>query len=204
MTSLFKSCRQPPVENWRQCLRHWSTVKIRLNARFPSSTGRGQPIVIRWWSDAGVCGLLHAETEVTVIYSRNRVEAATKQTIHAEGSLQVNIPCSLRKIGACKGGPLGEVPCKIASLWQSSLSMSLSQPVVSLPFQVVSLWQALLSLTLWRPLGAMPSQWPPLETVPSKIAFLWKASQSPSQWQTLGCVPFAPADLWEAPLAVIL
>jgi len=40
--------------------------------------------------------------EVTVIYSRNKVEAATKQTIHAEGFLQVNIPWSLREIGACK------------------------------------------------------------------------------------------------------
>ena len=43
-------------------------------------------------------GLLHPEAEVTVIYSRNEVEAATKEAIHAEGFLQVNIPFSLTEI----------------------------------------------------------------------------------------------------------
>ena len=42
--------------------------------------------------------LLHAESEATVIYSRNEVEAATKEAIHAEGFLQVNIPVSLTEI----------------------------------------------------------------------------------------------------------
>ena len=42
--------------------------------------------------------LLHAESEVTVIYSRQQVEAASKQAIHAEGLLQVNIPSSLMEI----------------------------------------------------------------------------------------------------------
>ena len=45
-------------------------------------------------------GLLHAESEVTVIYSRNEVEAATKEAIHEEGFLQVNIPSSLTRIPA--------------------------------------------------------------------------------------------------------
>ena len=43
-------------------------------------------------------GLLHAESEVTVIYSRNEVEAAAREAIHAEGLLQVNIPSSLTVI----------------------------------------------------------------------------------------------------------
>ena len=43
-------------------------------------------------------GLLHDESEVTVIYSRNEVEAATKDAIHAEGFLQVNVPSSLTEI----------------------------------------------------------------------------------------------------------
>ncbi len=43
-------------------------------------------------------GLLHWESELTVIYSRNEVEAATKEAIHEEGLLQVNIPSSLKKI----------------------------------------------------------------------------------------------------------
>ena len=44
--------------------------------------------------------LLHAESEATVIYSRNEVEAATNEAIHAEGLLQVNIPFSLTEISA--------------------------------------------------------------------------------------------------------
>ena len=42
--------------------------------------------------------LLHTESEVTVVYCRNEVEAATKEAIHAEGLLQVNIPSSLTAI----------------------------------------------------------------------------------------------------------
>ena len=45
-------------------------------------------------------GLLHAESELTVIYSRNVVEAATKEAIHAKGLLQVNIPFGLTEIPA--------------------------------------------------------------------------------------------------------
>ena len=46
-------------------------------------------------------GLLRAESEVTVIYSRNIVEAATQeaiQAIHTKSFLQVNIPSSLTEI----------------------------------------------------------------------------------------------------------
>ena len=45
-------------------------------------------------------GLLHSESEVTAIYSRNEVEAAAKEEIHAKGLLQVNIPSSLTEIPA--------------------------------------------------------------------------------------------------------
>ena len=45
-------------------------------------------------------GLLHDDSEVTVIYSRNEVEAATTEAIRAEGRLQVNIPPSLTEISA--------------------------------------------------------------------------------------------------------
>ena len=46
----------------------------------------------------GSSGLLHEELEVTVIYSRNEVEAATAEEIDAEGLLQVNIPSSITEI----------------------------------------------------------------------------------------------------------
>ena len=45
-------------------------------------------------------GLLHAQSEVTVIYSRNVVEAAAKGAIHAKGLLEVKIPSSLTEIPA--------------------------------------------------------------------------------------------------------
>ena len=45
-------------------------------------------------------GLLHDESDVTIIYSRNEVEAATKEAIDGEGLLQVNIPSSLTEIPA--------------------------------------------------------------------------------------------------------
>ena len=45
-------------------------------------------------------GLMHAESEVTVIYHRNEVEAATKEAIQEEGLLQVSIPSSLTEIPA--------------------------------------------------------------------------------------------------------
>ena len=50
-------------------------------------------------------GLLHAESEVTVIYCRNEVEAATKEEIHAESLLQVKIPSYLKEtpLGAFEG-----------------------------------------------------------------------------------------------------
>ena len=52
-------------------------------------------------------GLLDGEFEVTVVYSRNEVEAATKEGIYADGFVQVNIPASLVEISA------------IAFKWQS-------------------------------------------------------------------------------------
>ena len=45
-------------------------------------------------------GLAHSESEVIVIYQRNEVKAATKETIHKKGLLQVNIPSSLAEIPA--------------------------------------------------------------------------------------------------------
>eukprot|EP00434_Breviolum_minutum_P002574 symbB.v1.2.002275.t1/scaffold122.1/size316190/8 len=45
-------------------------------------------------------GLLDGEFEVTVVYSRNEVEAATKAEIHGEGFVQVNLPVSLVEISS--------------------------------------------------------------------------------------------------------
>ena len=66
-------------------------------------------------------GLLHAESEVTIIYCRNVVEAATKEAITAKGLFQVNIPSSLAKIpdGAfieCKQVLTVEVPESVTAI----------------------------------------------------------------------------------------
>ena len=82
-------------------------------------------------------GLLHAESEVTVIYSRNEVEAATKEAIHEEGFLQVNIPSSLTRI-------LRE-PSKHTIRWSGWQSLSLWRPLGTAPLQDAVLWKASLS-----------------------------------------------------------
>ena len=70
-------------------------------------------------------GLLHPEAEVAVIYSRNEVEAATKDAIHAEGLLQVNIPFSLTEISTgafeqCHQVVKVAIPESVTSIGQSA------------------------------------------------------------------------------------
>ena len=73
-------------------------------------------------------GLLHAESEVTAIYCRNEVEAAKKEAIHAEGLLQVNIPCSLTEISAGAFGNCNQM-VKVASC--NSLASATIPPSVT-------------------------------------------------------------------------
>ena len=130
----------------------------------------------------------HLDPETKLKRQRNR----QSMQMVSDGFLQVNIPCSLRKIGACKN--CNQVVKE--GYWESYLQNCESLAIITIHESLtaigVSAFSAceslagitVLSLTLWRPLG----------TVPSKIAFLWKASQSPSQRRTLGCVPFAAAE----------
>ena len=89
-------------------------------------------------------GLLHGESEVTVIYSRNEVEAATKEAIHEEGLLQVNIPSSLTEIptGAfeyCSQVVMVAIPESVTLIWgraflncKSLASIAISESITSI------------------------------------------------------------------------
>ena len=81
-------------------------------------------------------GLLDAEFEVIVIYSRNAVEAATKEAIDAEGFVQVNIPASLVKISArafqdCRQPVRVVIPESVAAIGVARLLESGSENVAA-------------------------------------------------------------------------
>ena len=131
-------------------------------------------------------GLLHAESEVTAIFSRNEVEAAAKEEIHAKGLLHVNIPTSLT-----------EIPAKAfqaKTRWSRWQSPSLWRPLGILPLQIVSPWVASLSPTLWRSLQIMPL----------KDANPWRVSLSPTLWHSLGVLPLTSVNPWRASLSPTL
>ena len=87
--------------------------------------------------------------EVTVIYSRNKVEAATKQTIHAEGFLQVNIPCSLREIGACKdcNQVVKEGHCALQNC-ESLAIITIHEPLTAIGVSAFSGCESLAGITI--------------------------------------------------------
>ena len=69
-------------------------VKIQLSAESSKLLSLQNKKILDGNQTLKSAELLHGESEVTVIYSRNEVEAATKDGIHAKGLLQVNIPSS--------------------------------------------------------------------------------------------------------------
>ena len=93
-------------------------------------------------------GMLHAESEATVIYSRNEVDAAAKEAIHVKGFLQVNIPFSLTAI-----------PARAFSECHQVVKAAIPESVKAIgerAFEGACLWQASLSRSRWHTLGFMP------------------------------------------------
>ena len=89
-------------------------------------------------------GLLHAESEATVIYSRNEVDAATKTDIDVEGLLQVNIPSSLTKIPAgafkeCHQVVTVAIPDSVKSIGDSAFERCESLASIAIPKLVTSI-----------------------------------------------------------------
>ena len=124
-------------------------------------------------------GLLDAEFEGTVVYSRKNVEAATKEAIYAEGFVQVNIPASLVQISArafhnCPQVVRVEIPESVVAIGESAFERCVSLGSITIPESVLaiehrafagcsSLASITLSLILLRP----------LKTVPLQAAVLW-------------------------------
>ena len=86
-------------------------------------------------------GLLHAESEVTAIFCRNEVEAATKEAICAEGLLQVNIPCSLTELPArafdgCHQVVKVAIPESVTSIGSSAFFACRSLETITIPESV--------------------------------------------------------------------
>ena len=89
-------------------------------------------------------GLLHDESDVTVIYSRNEVEAATKEAIHAEGLLQVNIPSSLTEISAgafenCDQVIKVAIPESVTAIGDAAFRCCSSLESITIPASVTSI-----------------------------------------------------------------
>ena len=89
-------------------------------------------------------GLLQDESKVTVIYCRNEVEAATKKAIHAEGLLQVNIPCSLTEISAGAFGNFQQVvkaviPESVTGIGQYAFACCGSLAITTIPASVTKI-----------------------------------------------------------------
>ena len=100
-------------------------------------------------------GLSCAESDVTVVYARREVEAATKESIHLWVSSSRPM---LRKL------PLQ--PFETAIKFWRWQSQSLWNPLGRTPLQVVGLWHVSLSLSHWQSSNHAPLY----------IACLWKAS----------------------------
>ena len=92
-------------------------------------------------------GLLQAESEVTVMYHRNEVEAATKEAIHAEGLLQVNIPSSLTEIptGAfqdCSQMLTVAIPDSVTAIGERAFHKCSSLVSVAIPQSVTAIGES--------------------------------------------------------------
>ena len=107
---------------------------------------RVEVLADRGWLDddqtVDSAGLLRAESEVTAIFGRNEVEAATKEAIHAEGLLQVNIPSSLTEISAgafedCHQVVKVVIPESVTAIGDGAFARCISLASITIPQSVM-------------------------------------------------------------------
>ena len=98
-------------------------------------------------------GLLDAECDITVIYSRNEVEAATKEAIYAKGFVQVNIPASLVEISDrafenCHQLVRVVIPESVTAIGDRAFERCSSLGSITIPESVMAIgnWKSCLSL----------------------------------------------------------
>ena len=89
-------------------------------------------------------GLLDADFEVTVIYSRNQVKAATNKEINAEGFVQVNIPASVVAISArafqhCHQVVRVEIPESVMFIGECAFEWCISLASITIPGSVTAI-----------------------------------------------------------------
>ena len=152
-------------------------------------------------------GLLHDESEVNVIYCRNEVEAATREAIHAEGLLQVNIPCSLTEISAgafenCNQVVKVAIPESVTAIGDRAFSGCRSLAGITIPESMTAIGnmafancKSLASITIPESVTAIG------ECVPFLGAVLSQASLSLSLLPPSGTLPFKIAIYWQASLS---
>ena len=105
-------------------------------------------------------GMLRDDSEVTVIYSRNEIEASNKKAIHAEGFLQVDIPSSLTEISPeafenCNQVIKVAIPESVTAIGDCAFfhcrsleRITIPESVRTVPLKVADLWKDSLSLSL--------------------------------------------------------
>ena len=130
-------------------------------------------------------GLLHEESEATVIYSRNVAEAATNEALRAEGFLQVNIPPSLSEIPAgafqdCKQVVKVAIPESVTAIGDGAFQSCSSLESITIPESVTSIGNsAFLGCSSLKSIS-IPESVTVIGALPFHIAVLWRASQSRS------------------------
>ena len=123
-------------------------------------------------------GLLCPESDVTVVYTRREVEAATKQSIHERGPRKGVV-----------------VPSHVTEIVPEAFEYDETILTVTIPESVTSIGAHAFDACLW-PVSFSRTHWQSLNHWPSQIAYLWKVSWYLTRSLSLAQVLLRTARLW--------